>query len=109
MKSFTLSFYTYELEQYHGILAYEWLLKFAKQNGIQGGSVFRGIAGFGRSKILHEEHFFELSSNSPIEIIFHVNEPDAEKLLNLLKIENIDLFYVKTPSEYGFINDEKQN
>jgi PII-like signaling protein len=105
MKGVTLKFYTYELDKYHDILCYEWLLKFAKSNGLRGGTIFRAIGGYGRSKVLHEEHYFELTSNQPIEIVFHIREDEATKFLELLKKQKVDLFYAKIASEFGSVSD----
>ena len=55
-----LKFYVQEKRRLHGKLAYEWLLEQAKGLGIQGGSAFRAVAGFGRHGVLHEEvHFLQ--------------------------------------------------
>lgn len=109
MKGFCLRFYTYEHQKHHnGMPLYEWLLEFAKNNKVHGGSAFRGIAGFGRHGVLHEEHFFELASNVPIELVFIMSEKEADKFLDLLRdTEILDLLYVKTPIEYGALNDEQ--
>jgi uncharacterized protein len=96
-----LKFFAYELEKHNHQLVYEWVLEFAKKNGISGGSVFRAIAGFGRKKKLHEEHFFELGSNVPIEIVFILPEEEASRLLDLLGKEKIDLLFMRIPVEYG--------
>jgi len=106
MKGICLRFYTHENQKHSGVLLYEWLLEFAKKNKIQGGSAFRGIAGFGRHGILHEEHFFELASNVPVEIVFILSEKEAENFLDLLKVEIVDLIYTKTSIEYGVLNNK---
>lgn len=62
MKGVCLRFFTYELHKHEGMLMYEWLLEYAKNQGLQGGSVFRAIAGYGKHGLIHEEHFFELAS-----------------------------------------------
>lgn len=105
MKGICLRFYAYEFQKHQGILMHEWLLECAKKNNIHGGSVFRSIAGFGRHGVLHEEHFFELASNVPIEIIFIMTEKESDSFLDLLKREKAELFYVKMPVEYGHINN----
>lgn len=105
MNGIYLKFFAYELQQHQGKLIYEWLLEFAKKQGIRGGSVFRGIAGFGRHGQIHEEHFFELASDVPVEIVFIVSEEQSRQLIDLLKQENIDLLFVKMPAEYGNLNN----
>lgn len=106
MNGICLRFYMYEQQKHRsGVLLYEWILEFAKKNRIHGGSAFRGIAGYGRHGVLHEEHFFELASNVPIELVFIMEEGEADRFLDLLKrAENLDLLYVKSPIEYGTLN-----
>ena len=107
MKGVELVFFSYELHKHKGKLMHEWLLEFAKKHDVPGGCVFRGIAGYGRHGILHEEHFFELASNVPIEIVFLLSEEGAKALLALLDKEGIELFYSKSAIEYGSTNKKK--
>lgn len=99
-----LKFYAQEHRRYHGILLYEWLLERARKMGIHGGTALRAIAGFGRHGVLHEQHFFELAGDVPIEVEFVVSDTEAESLLNLVKEEKIQAFYLKMPVEYGLLN-----
>jgi PII-like signaling protein len=70
VKGVCLTFYAYEFQKHRGMLLYEWLVEFAKKEGIRGGTALRGITGFGREKNLHDEHFFELAANVLIEVSF---------------------------------------
>jgi len=106
MKGTYLKFYVHEHRRHHGILLYEWLLERAKKLGIHGGSAFRAIAGFGRHGILHEDHFFELAGNLPVEVVFVVSDDEAARLLELVGQETIRVFYVLMPAEYGVVNGE---
>lgn len=96
-----LKIYVGESQKNHGVLLYEWLLEQARKLGIPGGSAFRAIAGYGRHGVLHEDTFFELAGSLPVEVGFAVSANDAERLLDLIKQENLRLFYVKTPAEHG--------
>lgn len=104
MKGTYLKFYVHEHRKHHGILLYEWLLERAKSMGIHGGSAFRAIAGFGRHGALHEDHFFELAGNLPVEVVFMVSDQEAEQLLELIQREQIQIFYARMPAEYGVVN-----
>jgi len=104
MNGMCLRIYTYEFEKHLGILLYEWLLEFAKKHQIEGGTAFRAIAGYGQHHLLHEERFFELGANLPIEIVFYSDEKNISQFLELLKQEKLPVFYVKTPVEYGTIS-----
>ncbi|MGH8757652.1 MAG: DUF190 domain-containing protein [Burkholderiales bacterium] len=85
-----------------GVLLYAWLLERAKI-GIPGGSVWRAVAGYGRHGKLHEQTFFELAGDMPLELEFVLSESEAEALLNLVRKEGLKLFYVKSPAEYGVV------
>jgi PII-like signaling protein len=100
-----VKFYVQENRRHHGILAYEWLLEQARKLGIHGGSAFRAIAGFGRHGRMHEEHFFELAGDLPVEVGFALSEEDAKRLLDHLACEKLGLFYIKVPLEMGVVGD----
>lgn len=101
MQGICLKLFVSESRLHNSMLLYEWLLEQAKDMGVLGGTAFRAIAGFGRHGRLHEEAFFELAGELPVEIEFLVSEKQAERLLDLLKSENLRLFYSKYPAEYG--------
>ncbi|MDP3481950.1 MAG: DUF190 domain-containing protein [Sulfuricella sp.] len=104
MQGICLKFFVNESQRHHGKLLYEWLLEQAKGMGIGGGTALRAVAGFGRHGRLHEEAFFELAGDLPVEIEFLVSTEQAERLLALLRGENLRLFYVRMPAEYGISN-----
>ena len=85
-------------------ILHEWLLQKAKQVGIQGGSAFRAIAGFGRHGVLHEQRFFELSADLTVEVEFVVREEQSEQLLEAVRQEGIHIVYAKVPAEFGVID-----
>lgn len=91
----------YEFDKHDAMPLYEWLLEFAKKHEIEGGSAFRAIAGFGRQKQMHEEHFFELGSNVPIKVSFILQSENAHAFLALLKLHKINLFYDCYEVHYG--------
>ena len=106
MKGISLRFYVHENRKHGHMLVYEWLLEGAKKIGIHGGSVFKAIASFGRHGVLHEDHFFELAGDLPVEVVFFVSEDEAEQLMALIRAEKLSLFYVRTPAEYGVVGGE---
>ncbi|MBK7515924.1 MAG: DUF190 domain-containing protein [Betaproteobacteria bacterium] len=105
MQGVYLKFYVQEKRRHHGLLAYEWLLEQAQRLGLHGGSAFRAIAGYGRHGRLHEEHFFELAGDLPVEVGFALTEEEAQRLLAHLAGEKLRLFYIKLPLEMGMVGD----
>lgn len=101
MQGMCLKLFVTEGKRHRGELLYEWLLEQAKKLGIPGGSVFRATAGYGRHGRLHEETFFELAGDLPLELEFVLSAEQADLLLAHIRQENLKLFYVKMPAEYG--------
>lgn len=101
MPDIFLKIYVNETQKHQGVLLYEWLLAQARKLAIPGGSAFRAIAGYGRHAVMHDEAFFELAGNVPVEVSFAVSEADARRLLELIQGEGLRLFYVKVPAEQG--------
>ncbi len=104
MQGTYLEFHVHENRRHHHLLVYEWLLEEAKKMGIHGGSVFRAVAGFGRHGVLHEDHFFELAGDLPVEVGFAVSEEEAKRLQELTRSAGLSLCYMKMPVEYGLVN-----
>jgi PII-like signaling protein len=97
-----LSIFTTEKRKHDGMLLYEWLLEQARGMGIGGGSAVRAIAGYGRHKRLHEEAFYELASDLPVEVIFVLPQDQADKLTALISKEGLSLLYVKSKVKWGY-------
>src|ERR1044071_2625057 len=104
MKGIHLRFYTYENRRHGSALVYEWLLERAKQLGVHGGSAVRAIAGFGRHRRLHGQHFFELAGDVPVLVEFILGESEADALIDLLRREKIELFYARLATEFDVIS-----
>ena len=103
MQGTYLRFYMHENRKHHGVLLYEWLLEKAKKAGIHGGSAFRAIAGFGRHGVLHEQHFFELAGELTVEVEFLLSDEQAGMFLELLRREQVQVFYAKASAEFGML------
>ena len=101
MERVCIRFYATESQRHDGKLVHEWLLERAKAMGVPGGTALRAIAGYGRHGILHEETFFELAGDVPVEIEFITDAAQADALLELLKTEKVRLFYIRMPVDSG--------
>jgi PII-like signaling protein len=96
-----LAFYVQENRRLHHMLAYEWLLEKAQELGIHGGSAFRALAGYGRHGGLHEEHFFELQGDVPVQVGFAITDAQADRFLERVGEEKVSLSYVRFPIDFG--------
>ncbi|GAB4114963.1 MAG: DUF190 domain-containing protein [Sideroxydans sp.] len=101
MQSVYLKFYLTEKQHHQGKQLYEWVLEYARAQGVPGGSVFRAVAGFGRHGQLHEETFFELGGELPLQVEFVLDSAQADSLLATLRAEKIKLPYVRYAVEAG--------
>jgi PII-like signaling protein len=99
-----LTFYCHLRAKHDGMLLSEWLLEQAREHGLDGGSVFRAIAGFGRHGVLHEEQFFELADDLPIKIEFLLREDQAETLLQLVRMADVDATYARWPASFAMLS-----
>ncbi len=96
-----LRFHTYELQEYHTVFLYEWLLLLGNRLGIRTGTAIRATAGCGRFDTAHPPRAHQLSVDRPVLVEFIVSEEDAEKLLTLMAAEDIRVFYTRHAVECG--------
>ncbi|HRW63041.1 MAG TPA: DUF190 domain-containing protein [Bacteroidales bacterium] len=71
-----LRIYASSTDKVHGNLLYEDIVYRAKESGISGATVFRGVLGYGASSTIHTSRFWELTEKLPIliEIIDEKNK-----------------------------------
>jgi uncharacterized protein len=101
MHAVYLRFYVTENQRHGHKLLYEWLLEAARELGVRGGSAFRAMAGFGRHGVIHDESFFELAGELPVQVAFVLSEPEARRLLAHIAAEHLELVYTLSTVEYG--------
>ena len=100
MQGFQLSFFTQQDRRHgHQPLA-EWLLDEARRLGIAGATLSNAAEGFGHGGKLHSARFFELAEQ-PVQVMMAVESADADRLFARLREERVDVFYIKTPIEFG--------
>ena len=60
--------------------------------------------GFGHDRKIRSAHFFELA-DQPIEVTMAVSGGEADRLFARLQDEEINIFYIKTPIEFGMTGE----
>lgn len=60
------------------------LLERLRREGFAGATVFRGVAGFGASTVIHTTHLVELSADLPVVIEVVDTEEHVQRLLPIL-------------------------
>lgn len=104
MQGYQLEFFTEQNKRRGHQALYEWLLETARAHGIPGATAFMGAIGYGHHRRLHAAHFFELG-DQPVEVTMAVTAEQADRLFDLLKRENVHLFYIKIPVEFGELGE----
>jgi PII-like signaling protein len=61
-----LRIYIGENDQHEGKPLYEWLVRTAREHGLAGATVLRGLEGYGKHSRLHTAKILRLSSDLPI-------------------------------------------
>jgi len=100
MQGFQLTFFTEQNRHHEHRLLHEWLMELAKSLGIRGATLLTAAEGIGHNGRFHSAHFFELA-DQPVELVMVVSEDEANRLFERLNQEDISVFYVKSPVEFG--------
>ena len=68
-----------EDDKHGGLPLYEWLVRQAREHGLAGATVLRGLEGFGAHSRLHTARILRLSSDLPIivEIVDTIEKIEA--------------------------------
>ena len=100
MKGYQISFLTVQGHRHQGKPLADWLVHLAMEMGLRGATLIAGTEGFGKHRRIHSAHFFELV-DQPIEVVMAVTEEESVRLFARLEAENVHVFYVKAPVEFG--------
>ena len=93
-KGYQISFFTEQSRRKDGRPMGNWILETAKSLGIPGATLFPAAEGYGRDGWLKSASFFESGEQT---------EADAERLIERIRSENLGVFCVKTPIEFGIL------
>jgi PII-like signaling protein len=88
-----------ESDRYEGLPLYEWIVRQARQRGLAGATVLRGIAGFGAASRIHTSNILRMSLDLPI-IVEIIDKP--ERIEAFLPI-------VDAAVKEGLVTTEKAN
>lgn len=68
-----------ESDRHEGVPLYEWIVRKAREHGLAGATVLRGLGGFGAHSRLHTAKILRLSTDLPIvvEIVDTIGKIEA--------------------------------
>jgi PII-like signaling protein len=104
MNGYQITFFTQQNHRHKGKPIGDWLVHLAQDMGLRGATLLAGGEGFGKDRRIHCAHFFELA-DQPVEVMLAISHEEAERLFARLKAEDVHLFYVKTPVEFGVLGE----
>ena len=70
-----------ESDKREGLPLYEWIVKRAREHGLAGATVLRGLEGFGAHSRLHTAKILRLASDLPMVIEIVDSESQIESFL----------------------------
>jgi len=76
-----------ESDRHDGKLLYEWIVQKAREDGLAGATVMRGMMGFGAHSRMHTFKIERLSQDLPIVIEMVDTREKLEKFLSLIDNE----------------------
>lgn len=100
MQGYQITFFTQQDRVYKNQPLSQWLLNTIQQLGIRGATLSGALQGVGHDGIVHEITMFD-SSDQPVQITVVTSEAETDKLFQYLNQEEIKLFYIKVPVEFG--------
>lgn len=65
-EGYLLRIFIGESDRHAGMLLYEWIVRAAKERGLAGATVLRGLEGFGARSRIHTARILDLSTDLPI-------------------------------------------
>lgn len=86
-EGYLLRIFIGESDRHNGKLLYEWIVQQARQAGLAGATVLRGMMGFGAHSRLHTFKIERLSQDLPIIIEIVDTRAKLEEFLKLIDNE----------------------
>ncbi len=105
INGYKLKIFLGESDKHDHMPLYEWVLKQAMEHKLAGGTVIRGLSGYGSHSQIHSAKILSISCDLPIIIEFNDTVSNIEKFLptideaikdGLVTLENIQLKIYKS-------------
>lgn len=97
-----------ESDKHDGLPLYEWIVRRAREQGLAGATVLRGIEGFGAHSRVHTAKILRLSEDLPIVVeIVDTREkieafmPEIDTAIpeGLATLEKVEIRFYRSPGE----------
>ncbi|MES2116882.1 MAG: DUF190 domain-containing protein [Pseudomonadota bacterium] len=105
MHGFQVTFFTQQ-DRMHGHMPLaQWLLDEAKKLSIRGATLDGAIQGLGHDGTIHAINMFDFS-DQPVQVTMVVTAEEVERLFTQLAQEQVHVFYMKVPVEFGTLGKQ---
>lgn len=105
MRGYQVTFFTQQDRIHKGQVLAQWLLSVTKQLGIRGATLIGALQGIGHDGVVHALNMFDMA-DQPVQVTVIASEAEVERLFSFLIMEQVILFYVRIPVEFGSIEGE---
>ncbi len=79
-----LRVYIGENDRHEGLPLYEWIVRQAREHGLAGATVLRGLEGYGAHSRLHKAKILRLSGDLPLVVEIVDTEEKIQSFLTLI-------------------------
>ncbi len=79
-----LRVYIGENDRHKGLPLYEWIVRQAREHGLAGATVLRGLEGYGAHSRLHKAKILRLSGDLPLVVEIVDTEEKIQSFLTLI-------------------------
>jgi len=100
VQGYQLTFFTQQDRTHKQQWIGSWIIEEARRLSIEGATLFSATEGFGHERKLHAVGFYD-QSDQPVAVTMAASQTAAEHFLEHLKQEGLNVFYIKTPIEFG--------
>jgi len=102
MQGYQITFFTQQGRKHGHTPLCDWLLSLAQDSGLDGATIVAAAKGFGHTGQTHSAGFFDLA-DQPQLVVMTATAEQAETLLQRIRSEDLQLFYLKCPAEFGLL------
>jgi len=107
-EGYLLRIFIGESDRHDGKLLYEWIVQKAREEGLAGATVMRGMMGFGAHSRMHTFKIERLSQDLPIVIEMVDTREKLEKFLSLIDNEIEEGMATLEPVQIHFYRSGKE-
>ena len=84
-EALSLRIYLSSTDKYEGQVLYEFIVFKAKETGLAGATVMKGLLGFGASSVIHSYKFWEAGEKLPVVIELIDEEQKIRSFLDMIQ------------------------